>query len=80
MNTSVNSCAPLKKLNKKLKKVSTKNYGLQTKGIQNPIKKKNTFFEKYIKWVDSNKNVLHQEYKTQRNSLSILLKQSKKYY
>ena len=69
----------IKKTQQKTKESFNKKLWI-TKGIQNPIKKKNTFFEKYIKWVDSNKNVLHQEYKTQRNSLSILLKQSKKYY
>ena len=34
----------------------------------------------YIKCVDCNKNSLHQEYKTYRNSLSTLLKQTKKCY
>ena len=34
----------------------------------------------YIKCGDCNKNILHQEYKTYRNSLSTLLKQSKKCY
>ena len=51
-----------------------------TKEIQNAIEKKNRLFKKCIKCVDSNKNVLHQVYRTYRDSLSTLLKQSKKCY
>ena len=36
-------------------------------------------FKKYIKYGDCNKNILHKEYKTYRNSLSTLLKKSKKF-
>ena len=39
--------------------------------------KKNRLFKKYIKCGES---IFHQEYKTYRNSLSTLLKQSKKSY
>ena len=59
-------------------KVSTKPW--ITKGIQNSVEKKNRLFKKYIKCDDCNKNTLHQEYKTARNCLSTLLKQSKKHY
>ena len=41
------------------------------------IEKKNRLFKMYIKCVSSNKNILHQEYKTYRNSLSTLLKKRK---
>ena len=78
MNTLINSHALLKKLNKKQRKFQQKPW--ITKGIQNAIEKKNRLFKKYIKCEDSNKNIFHQEYKTYRNSLSTLLKQSKKSY
>ena len=78
VNTLINSHAPLKKLNKKQRKFQQKPW--ITKGIQNAIEKKNRLFKKYIKCGDSNKNIFHQEYKTYRNSLSTLLKQSKKCY
>ena len=78
MNTLINSHAPLKKLNKKQRKFQQKPW--ITKGIQNAIEKKNRLFKKYIKCGDSNKNIFHEEYKTYRNSLSTLLKQSKKSY
>ena len=78
VNTLNNSHAPLKKLNKKQRKFQQKSW--ITKEIQNAIEKKSRLFKKYIKCVDSNKNILHQEYKTYRNSLSTLLKQSKKCY
>ena len=78
MNTLINSHAPLKKLNKKQRKFQQKPW--ITKGIQNAIEKKNRLFKKYIKGGDCNKNIFHQEYKAYRNSLSTLLKQSKKSY
>ena len=77
MNTLINSHAPLKKLNKKQRKFQQKPW--VTKGIQNAVEKKNRLFKKYIKY-DINKNIFHQEYKTYGNSLSNLLKQSKKSY
>ena len=67
MNILINSHAPLKKLNKKQRRFQQKPW--ITKGIQNAIEKKNRLF----------KNILHQEYKTYKNILSTLLKQSKKY-
>ena len=33
------------------------------------LEKKNGLFKKYIRFVDSDKNILHQAYKTHRNSL-----------
>ena len=73
VNSLINSHAILKKLNIKQKPWITK-------GIQNAIEKKNKLFKMLIKCGDCNKNILHQEYKTYRNSLSTLLKQSKKCY
>ena len=70
MNTLINSHAPLKKLIKKAKHFQQKP-GIP-KEIYNVIEKKNRIFKRYIKCVDCNKNVLHQEYKTYRNSLSTL--------
>ena len=78
MNTLINSYDPLKKLNKKQKKFQQKPW--ITKGIQNAIENQNKLFEKHIKCGDSNKNIFHQEYKSYRNSLSTLLKQSKNSY
>ena len=78
VNTLINSHAPLKKLNKKQRKFQQKPW--ITKIIQNAIEKKNRLFKKYIKCGDINKNLFHQEYKIYRNSLSTLLKQSKKCY
>ena len=78
MNTLINSHAPLKKLNKKQGKFQQKPW--ITKEIQNAIKKKNRLFKKYIKCSDCHKNIFHREYKTYRNSLSTLLKRSKKSY
>ena len=78
VNTLINSHALFKKLNKKQRKFQQKPWF--TKGIQNAIEKKNRLFKKYIKFGDCNKNIFHQEYKTYQNSLSILLKQSKKSY
>ena len=73
VNTLINCHAPLKKLNKKQGKFQQKPW--ITKVIQNAIEPKNRLFKKRTKCVDSNKNILHQEYKTYRNSLSTLLKQ-----
>ena len=67
MNILINSHAPLKTLNKKQRRFQQKPW--ITKGIQNAIEKKNRLF----------KIILHQEYKTYKNILSTLLKQSKKY-
>ena len=78
MNTLINSHASLKKLNKKQRNFQQKPW--ITKGIQNAIAKKNSLFKKYIKCVNSNKNIFHQEYKTYWNCLSTLTKQSKKSY
>ena len=78
MNTLINSHAPFKKLNKKQRKFQQKAW--ITNRIQNAIEKKNRLLKKYIKCGDCNKNIFHQEYKTYRNSLSTLLKQSKKSY
>ena len=75
---NLNSHAPLKKLNKKQRKFQQKPW--ITKGIQNAIEKKNRLFKNYIKCGDSNKNIFHQVYKTYRNSLSTLLRRSKKSY
>ena len=66
-----------KKLNKKR---NFKQKPWITKEIKNAIEKKNRLFKMYIKCVSSNKNILHQEYKTYRNSLSTLLKQRRKFY
>ena len=46
LNTLINSYVPLKKLNKKQRKFQQKPW--ITKGIQNAIEKKNSFFKKYI--------------------------------
>ena len=73
VNTIINSHAPLKQLNKKQRKFQQKPW--ITKGIQNVIEKKNRLFKKCIKWDDYN-----QEFKAYTNSLSTLLKQSKKSY
>ena len=78
MNTLIISHAPSKKLNKKQRKFQQKPW--ITKVIQNAIEKKNRLFNKFIKCGDSNKKIFHQEYNTYRNSLSTLLKQSKKIY
>ena len=78
VNTLINSHAPLKKLNKKQRKFQQKPW--ITKGIQNAIEQKNRLLKKYIKSGDCNKNIFHQEYKTYRNSLSTLLKESKRSY
>ena len=67
VNTLINCHAPLKKLNKKQGKFQQKPW--ITKGIQNAIEPKNRLFKKRIKCVDSNKNILHQEYKTYRKQL-----------
>ena len=76
MNTLINSCAPLQNLHKN-KESFHKNHGLQ-KESKMQLKRKSALM--YIKCVDCNKNSLHQEYKTYRNSLSTLLKQTKKCY
>ena len=65
-NTLINFHTPFKN--------STKNNEFQkkpwsTKGIQNLIEKKNRHFKKCIRYVDRDKNILYQEYKTYRNSL-----------
>ena len=73
VNTIINSHAPLKQLNKKQRKFQQKPW--ITKGIQNAFEEKNRLFKKCIKWDDYN-----QEFKTYTNSLSTLLKQSKKSY
>ena len=51
-----------------------------TEGIQNSMGEKNRLVKKYIKCNDYNKNIFHQEYKKNRNSLSTLLRQNKKHY
>ena len=65
LNTSVNSCAPLKKLNKKLKKVSTKNYGLQKESTIQLKRKidslKSTLNELIVIKIFCIKNIKHKE-------------------
>ena len=78
MNTLINSHAPLK-ISTKNKVSLNKNRGL-LKESKMQLKRKIRFFKKYIKCGDCNKSIFHQEYKTYRNSLSTLLKQSKKSY
>ena len=63
----------------KNKEKFNKNHGLQ-KESKMQLKKVGSLKSIYIKCVDRNKNILHQEYKTYRNSLTTLLKQSKKCY
>ena len=69
--TNLHASLKKKKLNKKkTKKISTKAQFF----------KKNRLLKKYIKCGDCNKSILHQECKIYKNSLSTLLKQSKKRY
>ena len=76
VNTLTDSNVPLKKLNKKQKKFQQK--PRITKGIQNSIEKKNKILKKCIKYDNCKEKIFHQEYKAYRNSLSTLLKESKK--
>ena len=57
VNTLISCHAPLNKFNKKQRKFQQKLW--TTKGIENATEKKSRLFKKYIKCVDSNKNILH---------------------
>ena len=76
VNNLINSHAPWKK-NSTKKQRNFKQKPWITREIKKAIEKKNRLFKMYIKCVSSNKNILHQEYKTYRNSLSTLLKKRK---
>ena len=78
MNTLINPHVPLKK-STNYKESLNKNHRLLKKSKMQ-LKRKIGTFKNYIKCGDCNKNVLHQEYKTYRNSLSILPKHSKKIF
>ena len=68
------SYVPMKKLNKQQKK----NY---PEALVYSIHKKNKIFKKYIKCQNSvTKNDLHREYKSYRNKLSTIIKESKTNY
>ena len=69
--------APLKKLSKQEKKFQQKPW--ITKGLQVPIKKKNSIFRKYIRCQNEiSKKDLHFQHKNYRNLLPTLIKDSKK--
>ena len=74
------SHVPMKNLNKQQQKFPQKAWFNAT--IQNSIEKKNQHFKKYIKCQNLvTKNNLLREYRSYRNKLSIIRKESKgKYY
>ena len=79
-NSLIMSHVPMKKLNKQQQKFSQKAWF--NAAIQNSIQKKNQHFKKYIKCQNLvTKKKLLREYKSYRNKLSIIRKESKgKYY
>ena len=71
--------APLKQLNKQELKFQQKPW--ITQGLQISIKKKNTLFSRYITCKERiHEKDLHLKYKSYRNLLSTLLKDSKQKY
>ena len=79
VNSLIKSRVPTKKLNKQQQKFLQKPWF--TTAIQNSIHKKNKLFEKYIKCQNPvTKNDLHREYKSLRNKLSTIIKESKRKY
>ena len=72
------SHVPIKQLNKQQQKFLQKPF---TTAILNFIHKKNKRFKKYIKCQNYvTKNDLHREYKSYRNKLSTIIKESKRKY
>ena len=79
INSVLNKHAPLKKVNKY--KVRFKNKPWITSGIQKSIYIKNKLLKKFINKKDpQSKAIFHGQYKTYRNLLSTLMKQSKQIY
>ena len=71
--------APFKKLNKKELKFLTKPW--ITQGLQNPIKKKNNIYSKFVKSKNKIMNEFHHNnYKNYGNLLSKLLRRAKEKY
>ena len=78
INFLMNKCAPLKKANKH--KLRFKKTWI-TSGIQKSIYIKNKLLKKFINKKDpQTKAIFHEQYKTYRNLLSTLMKQSKQIY
>ena len=78
-NSLIMSHVPMKKLKKQQKKFLQKPWF--TTAIQNSIHKKNKLFKKYIKRQNpATKNDLHRGYKSHRNKLSTIIKESKSKY
>ena len=72
-------CAPFKKLNKKKLTFLTNRW--ITQGLENSIKKKNNIYSKFAKCKNQKlKEFYHNNYKTYRNFLLILLKMAKEKY
>ena len=79
VNSLIMSRVPIKQLNKQQQKFLQKPWF--TTAILNFIHKKNKRFKKYIKCQNSvTKNDLHREYKSYRNKLSTIIKESKRKY
>ena len=77
VNSLIMSHVRVKKLNKQLWKFLQKPWF--TTAIQNSIHKRKRLFKKYIKCQNSvTKNDLHREYKSYRNNLSTIVKESKR--
>ena len=75
----MNKYAPLKRVNKY--KLRFKNKPWITSGIQKSIYIKNKLLKKFINKKDpQSKAIFHEQYKTYRNLLSTLMKQSKQIY
>ena len=79
INVVLNKYAPLKKFKKY--KLRFKNKPWITSGIQKSIYIKNKLLKKFINKKDpQSKAIFHEQYKTYRNLLSTLMKQSKQNY
>ena len=79
INSVLNKYAPLKRVNKY--KLRFKNKPWITSGIQKSIYIKNKLLKKFINKKDpQTKAIFHKQYKTYRNLLSTLMKQSKQIY
>ena len=79
INSVLNKYAPLKRVNKY--KLRSKNKPWITSGIQKSIYIKNKLLEKFINKKDpQSKAIFGEQYKTYRNLLSTLMKQSKQNY
>ena len=79
INSVLNKYAPLKRVNKY--KLRFKNKPWITSGIQKSIYIKNKLLKKFINKKDpQSKAIFHEQYKTYRNLLSTLMKQSKQNY